>query len=69
MEQKDKTAPSEAPLKKLASAQDLRGSTSGSGPEGGGKKRHGQVPAAKARRFHKVMDSRRDKGADCPYSG
>ena len=36
MEQKDKN---EAPLKKLASAQDLRGSKSGTGPDGKGSKR------------------------------
>ena len=36
MEQKDKN---EAPLKKLASAQDLRGSKSGTGPDGKGGKR------------------------------
>ena len=41
MEDRDqKTNNSEAPLKKLASAQDLRGSKSGSGKEGNGKRRN-----------------------------
>ena len=44
MEQKDKTTPAEAPLKKLASAQDLRGSKSGTGKEGNGGKRNLWVP-------------------------
>ena len=41
MERNDKN---EAPLKKLASAQDLRGSKSGTGPEGKGQKRKLLLP-------------------------
>ncbi len=45
MEQKDQHT-SEAPLKKLASAQDLRGNKSGSGPAGTGKRRKLWIPIA-----------------------
>ena len=43
MEQNDHNT-SEAPLKNLASAQDLRGSKSGMGPDGKGKKRKLGLP-------------------------
>ena len=39
MDDKDLNTQQEAPLKKLASAQELRGSKSGSGKEGTGSKR------------------------------